>query len=79
VLLYQPDRLHQISTDATEDIDVGKCADMDRLDPPVEVTPHVLRHTYACMLRRADVSTEIWAGISGHPDERAMRCGGLKI
>jgi len=55
--------------------EAGKRAGLDRLDPLVEVTPHVLRHTYAYMLRQAGVSTEVRAEMSGHSIETAMKYG----
>jgi site-specific recombinase XerD len=56
-------------------VEAGKRAGLDRLDPPVQVTPHVLRHTYAYMLRQAGVSTEVRAEMSGHSIETAMKYG----
>ena len=56
-------------------VEAGKRAGLDRLDPPVQVTPHILRHTYAYMLRQAGVSTEIRAEMSGHSIETAMKYG----
>ncbi|MGD0879870.1 MAG: tyrosine-type recombinase/integrase [Anaerolineales bacterium] len=56
-------------------VEAGKRAGLDRLDPPVQVTPHVLRHTYAYMLRQAGVSTEIRAEMSGHSVATAMKYG----
>src|SRR5271157_4891033 len=56
-------------------VEAGQRAGLDRLDPPVIVTPHVLRHTYAYMLRQAGVSTEIRAEMSGHSIETAMKYG----
>ena len=56
-------------------VEAGKRAGLDRLDPPVKVTPHVLRHTYAYMLRQAGVSTEVRAEMSGHSIETAMKYG----
>jgi integrase len=53
----------------------GLRAGLDRLDPPVTVTPHILRHTYAYMLRQAGVSLEVRAEMSGHAVQTAMRCG----
>ena len=53
----------------------GERAGLGRLDPPVKVTPHVLRHTYAYMLRQAGVSTEVRAEMSGHSIETAMKYG----
>jgi integrase/recombinase XerC len=55
--------------------DAGERAGLGRLDPPVKVTPHVLRHTYAYMLRQAGVSTEVRAEMSGHSIETAMKYG----
>jgi integrase/recombinase XerC len=56
-------------------VEAGKRAGLDRLDPPVQVTPHVLRHTYAYMLRQAGVSMEVRAEMSGHSIETAMKYG----
>jgi len=53
----------------------GERAGLGRLDLPVKVTPHVLRHTYAYMLRQAGVSTEVRAEMSGHSIETAMKYG----
>jgi integrase/recombinase XerC len=55
--------------------EAGRRAGLDRLDPPVQVTPHLLRHTYAYMLRQAGVSTEVRAEMSGHSIETAMKYG----
>jgi len=41
----------------------------------VQVTPHVLRHTYAYMLRRNGVQPEVRARLMGHSIEMAMRYG----
>jgi site-specific recombinase XerD len=56
-------------------VDAGERAGLTRLDPPVRATPHVLRHTYAYMLRQAGVSTEVRAEMSGHSIETAMKYG----
>lgn len=56
-------------------VEAGERAGLARLDPPVQVTPHVLRHTYAYMLRQAGVSTEVRAEMSGHSIETAMKYG----
>jgi integrase len=56
-------------------VEAGKRAGLDRLDPPVNVTCHLLRHTYAYMLRQAGVSTEVRAEMSGHSIQTAMRYG----
>jgi site-specific recombinase XerD len=55
--------------------EAGRRAGLDRLDPPVRVTPHVLRHTYAYMLRQAGVSMEVRAELCGHSVQTAMRYG----
>jgi len=55
--------------------EAGQRAGLDRLDPPIIVTPHLLRHTYAFMLRQAGVSTEIRAEMSGHSIQTAMKYG----
>jgi site-specific recombinase XerD len=55
--------------------EAGQRAGLDRLDPPVSVTPHVLRHTYAYMLRQAGISTEIRAELTGHSIQTAMKYG----
>jgi site-specific recombinase XerD len=59
-------------------VDAGERAGLDRLDPPVHVTAHVLRHTYAYMLRKAGVSIEVRAELSGHSIQTAMRYGSPK-
>jgi len=41
----------------------------------VQVTPHVLRHTYAYMLRMNGVQPEVRARLMGHSIEMAMRYG----
>jgi site-specific recombinase XerC len=56
-------------------VEAGRRAGLDRLDPPVQITPHILRHTYAYMLRQAGVSTEVRAEMSGHSIETAMKYG----
>jgi integrase len=55
--------------------DAGERAGLGRLDPPVKVTLHVLRPTYAYILRQAGVSTEVRAEISGHSIETTMKSG----
>jgi integrase len=52
---------------------------LDRLDPPVEVTPHVLRSHLAYMLRQTWVSTEVRVERSGHSIETAMKYGRPKV
>jgi site-specific recombinase XerD len=69
---YRPLSRRSMQTMVAE---AGKRAGLDRLDPPVDVTPHVLRHTYAYMLRQAGVSTEVRAEMSGHSIETAMKYG----
>jgi site-specific recombinase XerD len=59
--------------------EAGERAGLGRLDPPVKVTPHVLRHTYAYMLRQAGVPTEVRAEMSGHSIETAMKYGRPKV
>jgi integrase/recombinase XerC len=56
-------------------VEAGRRAGLDRLEPPVAVTPHVLRHTYAYMLRQAGVSLEVRAEMSGHSVATAMKYG----
>jgi integrase len=56
-------------------VEAGRRAGLDRVDPPVDVTPHVLRHTYAYMLRQAGVSMEVRAEMSGHSIQTAMKYG----
>ena len=56
-------------------VEAGRRAGLDRLDPPVAVTPHVLRHTYAYMLRQAGVSLEVRAEMPGHSVATAMKYG----
>ena len=55
--------------------ETGRRTGLNRLDLPVQVMPHVLRHTYAFMLRQAGVSTEMRAEMSGHSIETAMKYG----
>jgi integrase/recombinase XerC len=55
--------------------EAGRRAGLERLDPPLTVTPHLLRHTYAYMLRQAGVSLEVRAEMSGHAVQTAMRYG----
>jgi len=55
--------------------EAGQRAGLARLDPPLQVTPHLLRHTYAYMLRLAGVSVEVRAELSGHSIETAMKYG----
>jgi site-specific recombinase XerD len=59
-------------------VEAGQRAGLERLDPPVTVTPHTLRHTYAYMLRQAGVSVEVRAEMSGHSIETAMKYGSPK-
>ena len=56
-------------------VEAGERAGLDRLDPPVHVTCHLLRHTYAYMLRQAGVSVEVRAELSGHSIQTAMKYG----
>jgi len=56
----------------------GQSAGLGRLAPPVCVTPHVLRHTWLYMLRRAGISAEIRATLAGHSLETTMRYGAPK-
>jgi integrase len=65
-------------TAATDYLYTGQRTGLDRLDPPVTVTPHTLRHTYAYMLRKAGVSVEVRAEMSGHSIETAMKYGSPK-
>ena len=58
--------------------EAGQRAGLDRLDPPVKLTPHVLRHTAAFMLRQAGVGLEIRAKFLGHSIQTAMRYGSPK-
>jgi integrase/recombinase XerC len=69
---YRPLSRRSMQTIVAE---AGERAGLGRLDPPVRVTPHVLRHTYAYMLRQAGVSTEVRAEMSGHSIETAMKYG----
>ena len=55
--------------------EAGARAGLGRIDPPVKVTPQVLRHTYAYMLSQAGVSTEVRAEMSGHSIQTAMKYG----
>lgn len=56
-------------------VKAGQRVGLERIDPPVHVTCHILRHTYAYMLRQAGVSTEVRAEMSGHSIETAMKYG----
>jgi site-specific recombinase XerD len=58
--------------------EAGQRAGLDRRDPPVKLTPHVLRHTAAFMLRQVGVSVEIRAKFLGHSIQTAMRYGSPK-
>ncbi len=69
---YRPLSRRSMQTMVAE---AGERAGLGRLDPPVQVTPHVLRHTYAYMLRQAGVGTEVRAEMSGHSIETAMKYG----
>jgi integrase/recombinase XerC len=69
---YRPLSQRSMQTMVAE---AGQRAGLERLDPPVQVTPHILRHTYAYMLRQAGVSTEVRAELSGHSIETAMKYG----
>lgn len=44
----------------------------------VQVTPHILRHTYAYMLRRNGIQPEVRARLMGHSIEMALRYGSPK-
>jgi integrase/recombinase XerC len=59
-------------------VEAGKRGQLDRCDPPAQVTPHVLRHTWLYMLRRAGVSAEIRAELAGHSLETTMKYGSPK-
>jgi integrase len=56
-------------------VKAGQQAGLDRLEPPVAVTLHILRHTYLYMLRKAGVSAEM----AGHSLETTMKYGSPKI
>lgn len=60
-------------------VEAGQRAGLDRLEPPVIVTPHILRHTYLYMLRKAGVSAEVRAELAGHSLETTMRYGSPKL
>jgi len=55
--------------------EAGERVGLDRLDPPVRVTPHILRHTHAYMLRQAGVGVEVRAELSSHSIETTMKYG----
>lgn len=55
--------------------EAGARAQLDKQKPPVQVTPHVLRHTYSFMLRQAGVDLEVRAEMAGHSMETAMKYG----
>lgn len=59
-------------------VEAGQRAGLDRLSPPVSVSPHILRHTFLYMLRRAGVSAEIRASLAGHSLETTMKYGAPK-
>jgi integrase len=58
--------------------DAGQQSGLGRLNPPISVTPHILRHTWLYMLRRAGISAEIRATLAGHSLETTMRYGAPK-
>jgi site-specific recombinase XerD len=60
-------------------VEAGQRAGLDRLEPPVTVTPHILRHTYLYMLRKAGVSPEVRAEMAGHSLETTMKYGSPKL
>jgi integrase len=51
--------------------EAGERAGLDLLEPLVKVTPQVLRHTYAYMLRQAGVSTRLCRFDGSQPAYRA--------
>ncbi len=55
--------------------DAGQRAGLDRQEPPVFVTPHILRHTWLYMLRQKGISAEIRAELAGHSLETTMKYG----
>jgi integrase len=57
--------------------EAGERAGLEKLG--VTVTPHVLRHTCAYMLRAANVQPEVRARFLGHSLETAMRYGAPKM
>jgi site-specific recombinase XerD len=59
--------------------EAGRRAGLDRLEPPVKITPHILRHTYLYMLRKAGVSAEVRAEMAGHSLETTMKYGSPKL
>jgi len=60
-------------------VEAGLQAGLDRCEPPVAVTPHILRHTYLYMLRKAGVSAEVRAEMAGHSLETTMKYGSPKL
>ncbi len=60
-------------------VEAGQRAGLDRLEPPVIATPHILRHSYLYMLRKAGVSAEVRAEMAGHSLETTMRYGSPKL
>ena len=60
-------------------VEAGQRAGLDRIEPPVAVTPHILRHTYLYMLRKVGVSAEVRAEMAGHSLETTMKYGSPKL
>ncbi len=58
--------------------EAGQRAGLDRQEPPVFVTPHILRHTWLYMLRQKQISAEIRAALAGHSLETTMKYGSPK-
>jgi integrase len=57
--------------------EAGERAGLEKLG--VTITPHILRHTCAYMLRAAGVQPEVRARFLGHSLETAMRYGAPKM
>lgn len=58
--------------------EAGQRAGLDRQEPPVFVTSHVLRHTWLYMLRQKGISAEVRAALAGHSLETTMKYGSPK-
>lgn len=53
----------------------GQRAGLDRQEPPIFVTPHILRHTWLYMLCQKGISAEIRAELACHSLETTMKHG----
>jgi integrase len=60
-------------------IEAGQRAGLDRSEPPVIVTPHILRHSYLYMLQKASISAEVRAEMVGLSLETTVRYGNPKL